>query len=311
MIPAETPQIGLLLPSREVVCWGNSDLYRVVEAATNAEQVGYDSVWVGDSLLARPRGEPFTLLSAVAAVTERVALGTAVLLPLLRHPLTLAHLASSLDRISRGRLILAVGPGATGQPTRDELVAIGIETDQRVSAMLESVARCRRLWRGDDANLRMLPEPHRRGGPPLWLGANGPRLLRRTGEEFDGWLPLSGSPAEYAERLEMVRNAARMAGRDPDVLVAGVYLTVAISESAAQSQADLDAYMHGYYGLPVEVMSRVQACHAGTEDTAADWICEYASAGARHIVVRLARPTLDGYEDSAADLLSSVRRALD
>lgn len=89
---------GLLLPSREVLLWADSDLASLVTTAQAAEKAGYDSVWVGDSLLARPRGEPLSLLAAVAGATHRVTLGTAVLLPLLRHPVSLAHQLATLDR---------------------------------------------------------------------------------------------------------------------------------------------------------------------------------------------------------------------
>ena len=108
----QTPKTGLLLPSREVVLFAGSDLTIVIAAARRAEQAGYDSVWVGDSLLARPRGEPLTLLAAVAGATTRVTLGTAVLLPLLRHPISLAHALATLDRIAEGRLVVGMGPGA-------------------------------------------------------------------------------------------------------------------------------------------------------------------------------------------------------
>jgi len=84
-------ETGLLLPSREALLWADGDMAFLVEAAVEAEKAGYDSVWVGDSLLARPRGEPLTLLAGIAGATERVRLGTAVLLPLLRHPVSLAH----------------------------------------------------------------------------------------------------------------------------------------------------------------------------------------------------------------------------
>ena len=86
MLADQRSATGLLLPSREALLWADSDLAFMVEAARRAEQAGFDSVWVGDSLLARPRGEPLTLLAAVAAATSRMQLGTAVLLPLLRHP---------------------------------------------------------------------------------------------------------------------------------------------------------------------------------------------------------------------------------
>src|SRR5260370_41675833 len=97
---------GLLLPSREALLWADGHLAVVLDAARQAEKAGYASVWAGDSLLARPRGEPLTLLAAVAGATTRVTLGTAVLLPLLRHPLSLAHALATLDRIAQGRLVV-------------------------------------------------------------------------------------------------------------------------------------------------------------------------------------------------------------
>src|SRR6266851_567811 len=142
-----TEKTGLLLPSREALLWADGDLTVVLDAARHAEDAGYDSVWPGDSLLARPRGEPLTLLAAVAGATTRVTLGTSVLLPLLRHPLSLAHALATLDRIAGGRLVVGVGPGAELPGTHAELTAVGVPSDRRVSAMLSEVERCRRLWR--------------------------------------------------------------------------------------------------------------------------------------------------------------------
>ncbi|HCG02660.1 MAG TPA: LLM class F420-dependent oxidoreductase, partial [Chloroflexi bacterium] len=99
-MPKHSHETGLLLPSREALLWADSDLAFLIEAARHAEKAGFDSVWAGDSLLARPRGEPLTLLAGVAGATTRVSLGTAVLLPLLRHPLSLAHALATLDRIA-------------------------------------------------------------------------------------------------------------------------------------------------------------------------------------------------------------------
>src|SRR5258708_17832688 len=141
----ESHTTGLLLPSREALLWADSDLAFLIEAARHAEKAGYDSVWAGDSLLARPRGEPLTLLAGVAGATTRVTLGTAVLLPLLRNPLTLAHSLATLDRIAKGRVIVGIGPGAELPGTHAELKAIGGPSDHRVSDMLSEVERARRL----------------------------------------------------------------------------------------------------------------------------------------------------------------------
>jgi alkanesulfonate monooxygenase SsuD/methylene tetrahydromethanopterin reductase-like flavin-dependent oxidoreductase (luciferase family) len=307
MAIAQNPATGLLLPSREALLWADSDLAFVVDAARQAEQAGYDSVWAGDSLLARPRGEPITLLAGVAGATTRVKLGTAVVLPLLRHPLSLAHALSTLDRISKGRLIVGVGPGAELPGTHAELAALGIPSDRRVGAMLRSIERIRKLWRNEETGLELQPRPFSAEGPPIWLGGSGPRMLRLAGETFDGWLPFSPTPADYESGLRAVHEAAERVGRAPATVATGAYLTVAVADTPGEAAAELDTYMRAYYGVPAEVMARAQACHAGTLESAAEWFAAYRAAGARHLVVRLARPGLTAYNETARQLLSAAR----
>ncbi len=303
-----THETGLLLPSRESLLWGDSDLAFVIEAARRAEEAGFDSVWAGDSLLARPRGEPLVLLAAVAGATTRITLGTAVLLPLLRHPLSLAHSLATIDRIAKGRVIVGVGPGAELPGTHAELAAIGVPSDRRVGTLLSSVERCRRLWRNEEPGIELQPRPFRPGGPPIWLGGSGPRMLRLAGTTFDGWLPFSPTAAEYAAGLRAVRESAEGAGRDPGSVATGAYLTVAVADTQGKAAGELDAYMRAYYGVPAEVMTRAQACHAGTLESAADWFAEYRAAGADHLVLRLARPDLSDYNDTVRRLLGAARR---
>lgn len=299
--------LGLLLPSREVLLWGDSNLHFLVDTAVEAERLGFQSVWAGDSLLARPRGEPLTLLAAIAGATRRVSLGTAVMLPLLRRPVQLAHVLVTLDRVSQGRLIAGVGPGADVPGTRQELAAVDMPADHRVTAMLHAIDRCRALWRDEDPDMKLLPPPLTPGGPRVWLGAQGPRMLREAGTRFDGWLPFSPTPEDYAAGLSVVREAAARAGRNPADVTAGVYLTLAIAEDSQTAAEQFDAYIRAYYGVPGEVMARVQASHAGTIDSATEWIGAYVEAGAQHVVMRLARPTIDGFLDSAAHLLHALR----
>src|SRR6516164_11088910 len=98
------PQIGYLLPTREFIMAERPQAKPLLELAERAARLNFDSIWVGDSLLARPRHEPLTLLAAVAARVPRVELGTAVLLPALRNPVVLAHQVATLDLISEGRV---------------------------------------------------------------------------------------------------------------------------------------------------------------------------------------------------------------
>src|SRR3989442_6008667 len=96
-------EFGVLIPTREAVMSGRPETAPLLAMAERAEGAGFDSVWIGDSLTARPRHEPLTLLAAVAARTRRVRLGTGELPPALRHPVVLAHVVGTLDRVAPGR----------------------------------------------------------------------------------------------------------------------------------------------------------------------------------------------------------------
>ena len=287
--------------------WADGDLSVVVDAAVQAEKDGFDSVRVGDSLLARPRGEPLTLLGAVAGATARVTLGTAVLLPLLRHAISLAQSVATLDRVSRGRVILGVAPAADLPGTHAELAAIGVRSDHRVGDMLAALQRCRRLWRGEEPGVDLKVRPAQAGGPPIWIGGSGPRMLRLAGGTFEGWMPLSPTPADYAAGLREVRTAAERAGRDPHTVQTAVYLTVAVADKPSAAAEDLDQYLRAYYGVPAEVMARTMALHAGTIENVADWFAAYRAAGAEHVVIRLARPDLTDYSETVRALLNAAR----
>jgi alkanesulfonate monooxygenase SsuD/methylene tetrahydromethanopterin reductase-like flavin-dependent oxidoreductase (luciferase family) len=132
-------------------------------------------------------------------------------------------------------------------------------------------------------------------------------MLRLTGESFDGWLPLSPTPADYASGLRAVREAAEKAGRDPDTITTAVYLTVAVADNAAQATAERDAYVKAYYGVPADVMAKTMALHAGNMESAAEWFAAYRDAGARHLVLRLAHPRLNDYNETVRQLLAAAR----
>jgi hypothetical protein len=126
----EDVKLGVVLPTREAAMTGRPEVEPLLEFAARAEDLGFDSVWAGDAPFARPRFEPLTLLAAVAARTRRVTLGTAILLPALRHPLLLAHAAATVDSVSLGRVVLGVGAGWV----KSEFDALGVPFDQRVGA---------------------------------------------------------------------------------------------------------------------------------------------------------------------------------
>src|SRR5208283_414945 len=169
------PKLGYLLPTRERIMQGEPETAPMLALAARAEALGFDSVWVGDSLLARPRHDPLTLLAGVAGRVPRVELGTAVLLPALRNPVVLAHQVATLDQVSEGRLILGVGFASDVPNVRAEFAAAGVPFEKRVGRMMEGLRLCRALWTGQPVDwdgrqhtAGHLPAPipvHRFAGP--------------------------------------------------------------------------------------------------------------------------------------------------
>jgi alkanesulfonate monooxygenase SsuD/methylene tetrahydromethanopterin reductase-like flavin-dependent oxidoreductase (luciferase family) len=148
-IPDQIPKIGYLLPTREQIMEGRPETGLSISLSERAEAFGYDSVWIGDSLLARPRHEPLILLAGVAARTRRLQLGTVVLLLVLRNPVILAHQVATLDQLSEGRLILGVRIGLDVPIVHAEFEAAGVTFEKRAGRMIEGLALCRALWAGD------------------------------------------------------------------------------------------------------------------------------------------------------------------
>ena len=308
------PKLGYLLPTRERVMEGRHETGPLLALAEKAEALGFDSIWVGDSVTAKPRHDPLTLLAAVAARTKKAELGTAVLLPALRNPVLLAHQAATLDRLSEGRLILGIGIAADTPAVRRDFEATGVPFDKRVARMNEVTRVCRALWTGQPVDWTGLwtlrqatvgPTPHRPGGPPIWYGGFLPAGRARTGRLYDGWFPSQPKPEDYAAQLEDVRSAAREAGRDPAAITAAMYVTLAIDDDPARADARMDDYLARYYGMPAAETRARERCFAGTEPAAAAWIKSYADAGATHIMLRFA-----GDIERQLDIAARIRRGL-
>lgn len=304
--------VGYLLPTRDQAVLGEHEPGRLVAQARRAEELGLDSVWAGDSPVTRPRADPLLLLAAVAQATERVTLGTAVLLPALRHPILLAHQLATLDRLAAGRLIAGMGGGFPNPNTRAQFAALGVGFARRVSRLEESVEAMRRLWSGEAVSyqgehfaftdVRLAPTPFRPGGPPIWLAGSGGPALRRVTRLADGWLPYPPEAATYAEQREAVeRTSARS-------ITPALYATLCLDEDPEKARHRLRTSIERYYNAPLEFVASIQAVFAGTAGQAADWLTGYAAAGARHLVIRLATDDHDaGLAEFADQVLPRLR----
>src|SRR6185312_4262446 len=232
-------RIGYLLPTRERVMEGRPETASLLGLAARAEGLGFDSVWVGDSLLARPRHDPLTLLAATAARTKKVQLGTAVFLPALRNPVVLAHQLATLDQISEGRLVLGAGIASDVPNIRAEFAAAGVPFDRRVGRMMEGLRLARALWTGQPVDWQgrwpveagvLGPTPYRAGGPPIWMAGSVRPALERAARHFDGWFANEADLDRWTGQWAEVQQILLDAGRDIGRFVAAVYVTLAIDE---------------------------------------------------------------------------------
>jgi alkanesulfonate monooxygenase SsuD/methylene tetrahydromethanopterin reductase-like flavin-dependent oxidoreductase (luciferase family) len=221
-------KIGVQLPEVEYVArWA-----QVAEMARSAEEIGLDSVWVGDHLLYRDDGKPprgpweaWSTLAALAAITHRVEIGPLVASASFHNPAMIAKKAATIEEISGGRLILGLGAGWNEAEYR----AYGFPFDHRVSRFEESFAVIRTLlWDGrcdfhgtyvDLDDCELLPRGPRPGGPPLMIGSDGPRMLAITlphVQSWNAWFTWFGnSPDGYRPLRDKVDAACRAVGRDP------------------------------------------------------------------------------------------------
>ena len=225
---------------------GRPETASLLDLAVRAENLGFDSVWVGDSLLARPRHDPLTLLAAVAARTRKVTLGTAVFLPALRNPVVLAHQLATLDQISEGRLVLGAGIASDVPNIRAEFAAAGVPFEGRVGRMMEGLRLARALWTGQPVDWQgrwpveagvLGPTPYRAGGPPIWMAGSVRPALERAARHFDGWFANEADLGRWTEQWAEVQQILRDAGRDVGRFVAAVYVTLAIDEDAEPRRA--------------------------------------------------------------------------
>ncbi|MFT5530774.1 MAG: alkanesulfonate monooxygenase SsuD [Candidatus Poriferisodalaceae bacterium] len=311
--------IGYLIPTREAIMSDQPETGPLLELADRADRLGYASAWVGDSLVARPRHEPLTMLTAIAARTESMIVGTAVLIPVLRHPVVMAHQVATLDRIAEGRLVLGVGISANTPAAHAEFETAGITFERRVGRFNDHLALCRKLWSGEPVthdgpfysveNATIGPSAHSPGGPPLWIAGSTPPSLKRAAARYDGWMPID--PVDtYEASWATLQDEARAAGRNPGDISPSAYLTVSLDEDAEVADQTLTDFLGTYYSpAPPAVMRKMQACYAGPRNGLTAWVAEFVKSGAQHLILRFAGAHEDHLEQCSnlkSDVLSHL-----
>jgi len=204
----------------------------ILALAQRAEGLGFDSIWAADNIVYPPQYaerlgsefyEAMTTLAYVAALTRRIRIGSAVLVLPYRNPLILAKALATLDVFSRGRVIVGVGVGSIAE----EYAALGVPFAGRGTAADEYLRIIRALWTEEHpkfsgrffrfSGMLFAPRPVQQPSPPIWVGGNSSRALRRAAELGDGWLPIWHAPTGRGftpEKLrEKIAELAKLAGR--------------------------------------------------------------------------------------------------
>lgn len=303
---------------------------RVIDGSARVEALGFDAVWVRDHLLWTPHAhegtditfvEPLAALSAIASVTKKIYLGTAVLIPL-RWPLKLAQDLAALSWLSGGRVVAGLGTGHK----HAELAAVGFDADARREILSETVEIVRRIWSEDTVShsgprfpfedVRIEPKPV--APIPLWYGGTTRLSVRTAVAAYDGWMP-GGTPIDTLDdRLTLLREMSEAAGRRVTTSIVP-RLKIDRDRNRARSGVNVQALSTGSEGarhwLPpksggFETIDDLRGILVvGEPDEVAEQVLEIGQRGIDHYVFDL-RGQFDRYEESLDLLAERVLPAL-
>jgi len=272
----------------------NPDVDELVDYATRAERLGFSSLWAWDHLFLGsrqpfPQLEALTTLTTLAAHTQRITLGTGILVLPIRNPAVLAKTAASLQTISRGRLCLGLAAGWYER----EFAATGTRFKGRGSVFERNLEICCRLWEDDEVSgewddlsfrrVRMLPKPEPR--PTVLIGGYVDRVLKRVGTMSDGWLTYFYAPDDFKRSWAKVRDYATEAGRDPDELRNVAQLPLCIDASYEKADAKIGPYLAEYFDMPEWSNATPESAIRGTPEQCAEQLAAHAEAGVQHIAL--------------------------
>jgi len=312
-----SPSFGLILANRAVVL-GAIQARDLLDLSATAEESGaFDAVWVGDSLLAKPRLEAVTLLSALAGVTRRVRLAVGCLATFVhRHPVLFAQQWASLDVLSEGRSWLAVclgGPDAMSAAQAAEHAVMGVRSTERVARLEEGMDVLRALWSGSNVshagqfhrfdNVTLLPRPVQQPCP-IWIASNPTgltwkggasadadvveRSFRRVARFADGWMTNKLSPQEFRGQFGRIQAMAREEGRDPSRLGSALYHNINVNEDRRAALEESKRFLDTYYTANFSPEFVEQWTVAGGPKECVAQLRAYVDAGLGHMALRLA-----------------------
>ena len=272
-----------------------------------AEALGYDSAWVQEQVLGTIATlDPIPLLSYAAAVTQRMKLGTSVMLTGLRNPVLLAKSLATLDQLSQGRLILGVGLGGYA----DIYSTFGMSRRARAQRFEEGIELIKKLWTQDKVTFKgrfwqlddqsINPRPLQKPHPPIWFGTRSVEALKRAVRLGDGWMGAGATPTQdFKEEVELLRHLLEEEGRDPATFALSKRVYVAVDSDKNRATDKLRDWFGRYYRDP-DMALRVSVI--GNEEECAERLGEIAE---QDIELLMLNPLYD-FEEQAERLAKDV-----
>ena len=297
---------GLTLPQRAVL-FGATTIAEILRLAGEADRLPlFDSTWVGDSLLAKPRPDSIALLGTLAAATQRVRLGVGCMASFpVREPVTFAYQWATLDMVSGGRMLLAACTGIIpqlGLSAHEGAQWGGIADRQRPSRLEENIAICRRLWSEEHVHfagkyrsfddVTIQPRPIQQP-VPIWIASNPipestlwERALRRVARLADGWMTVQATPHFFAYNWQKLCTLLAEEGRDPRAFPNIAYHNINIGPDRQRCLEESKRFLDAYYGpiFPPPVIEAWTA--AGTPERCIADLQELIRDGAQRVTLR-------------------------
>jgi alkanesulfonate monooxygenase len=296
------------------------DILALVEYGVKMEQLGFDSLWVWDHVLLGvepnfPIIEALTLLTAIAARTKKIKLGTGVLVLPLRNPVLLAKQLSSMDLLSEGRLIMGLASGWY----KREFDAVGVPFEQRGKLMDENLEILTRFWtepmvKGQYAYHKipagvMYPKPVQKPRPPILIGGYVDRVLKRAAVSGDGWLTYFYTPESFAKSWAKIRDFAKDAGKDPDHLLNGAQLPIRIGKSRAAVESEMMEWLGKEWDYAAWSESTKDSAVMGTVDECVEQLKAHLAVGVQKLIFVPYRYEMEQIEIIAREIIPRLKNS--
>lgn len=294
------------------------DALALTEYGVKMEELGFDSIWVWDHILLGvdpnfPIVDSLTLLTAIAARTKRIKLSTGILVLPLRNPVLLAKQLSTIDQLSRGRLLMAMAVGWY----KREFDAVGIPFEQRGKIMDDNLEILKRFWTEDKVDGEwgshkvaagvMFPKPVQKPRPPLLIGGYVDKVLKRAAEKGDGWLTYFYKPDAFVESWAKIRQFAQEAGKDPDTMMNGNQLPIMVGKSRKEVEGPMMEWLNKEFDIAAGSKSTMDSAIMGTVDECVEQLKAHLDVGVQKIIFVPYKYQMDQCEIIAKEIIPKLK----